>query len=248
MKHLVCLIATFFILVSSASARDSSNVSSNENGRIAARVLTDVGKSITYLGGSVVYCSAAYIAMMKYDSRVDNAYGVGVILGIAGLAYGGIAALCGLPFWIPSEIVLRTNGQSPYSYSDEKKKGFGVLLDVGITFGDMIAPKLALGYNFSQHVFLGMGASYNIFLTRTEKTKDILPVYLKSRFVIGSYLVSPYVDLDLGADALDGSFYYSTGMGVRYRLSQKQNALLGGFYAEACRNYSTMGFRLSYSF
>ena len=113
MKHLICLIATFFILVSSASARDSSNVSSNENGRIAARVLTDVGKSITYLGGSVVYCSAAYIAMMKYDSRVDNAYGVGVILGIAGLAYGGIAALCGLPFWIPSEIVLRTNGQSP---------------------------------------------------------------------------------------------------------------------------------------
>ena len=65
MKHLICLIATFFILVFSASARDSLNVSSNENERIAARVLTDVGKSITYLGGSVVYCSAAYIAMMK---------------------------------------------------------------------------------------------------------------------------------------------------------------------------------------
>lgn len=272
MKCLFCFITTFLFFVTSikgqyinstALEKDSDTASSEMymstltdkyvslekgNDYKVYRILTDVGKSITYIGGGMAYAGAAYLLMLSYDHRIDPAYGLAAIVGIAGFAYGGIFALCGMSVWTPGEIVLRCNGKVPVNYAHEDKRGLGVLFDIAAGYKDSVCPKLAVGYNFNKHLFMGIGASYNIYFIRTESSYDILPVYLKTRVTIGSHAVAPYIDVDLGVDALDGSFYYSTGMGARYRLSSHQNSLSAGTFMEACNKLHTIGIRLSYSF
>ncbi|HCY72673.1 MAG TPA: hypothetical protein DHU75_00580 [Rikenellaceae bacterium] len=272
MKRLFCFITTFLIFAVSIKAQKAASVSldwgsefmnsviernsetevasksNTKDAFIAYRVLTDVGKSITYIGGGMAYAGAAYLLMLSYDHRIDPVYGLAAIVGIAGFAYGGIAALCGMSVWTPGEIVLRSNGKVPVNYAHEDKRGLGVLLDISTGYTDSVCPKIAVGYNFNKHLFMGIGTSYNIYFKRTENTKDILPVYIKTEITIGSHAVAPYIDVDLGVDALDGSFYYSTGMGARYRLSSHQNSLSVGTFVEACNKLQTIGIRLSYSF
>lgn len=273
MKRLFCFITTFLTFFTSIRAQQSSSIDwecdgdfmlseindsnpivysssdpENNNDYKAFRVLTDVGKSITYFGAGLAYAGAAYLAMLSHDHRIDSVYGLAAIVGIAGFAYGGIATLGGITLWLPGEGMLRKNGCLPAEYSQEDKKGFGVLLDFANGLKDSVSAQIALGYNFNKHLFMGVGASYNFYFKRNENTRNILPVYFRTRLTVWSHAVAPYIDVDLGVDALDGSFFYSTSMGVRYRLSSHQNALYVGSFVDACKNMSSAGLKLGYSF
>ena len=228
----------------SVSAITEDNSSNNFN---YARVMTDVGKSVTFIGCSFVYTAAAYLTSMKLDTRHDSGqiFG-GIFVSAIGLGYGAIIAGAGLLSWIPGEIILSTNGLAPTRYTDDKTKRLEVMLDV--SYANALMAETAVGYNFSRHFFLGAGASYNYHFTRTETTHDYLPVFVRGRVTVGSHLVRPYFDVDLGVDALDGSLYYSTGMGAKWRLSSNQNFITLGTSMNACAHSLDLQLRLGYIF
>ncbi len=252
MKRLFCILTTLFLLISFANAQqvpsesDSTIVAPAKNLNYA-RVMTDVGKSVTYLGCGFVYVGGAYLAMIKFDKRLEPAqiFG-GIFFSIAAIGYGSIIGAVGLIGWIPGEIILSSNGLAPTRYVEEKAKRFELMLNA--SYVDALTAESVLGYNISSHLFIGAGASYSYHFTRGENTHDYLPVFLRSRVTIGSHLVRPYFDFDLGVDTLDGSFYYSTGMGAKWRLSSKQNYITLGTYMNACDNTSDIQIKLGYIF
>ena len=209
--------------------------------------MTDVGKSVTFIGCSFVYTATAYLASMKLDTRHDSGqiFG-GIFVSAIGLGYGAIIAGVGLLSWIPGEVILSTNGLAPIRYIEDKTKRLEVMLDV--SYANALMAETAVGYNFSRHFFLGAGASYNYHFTRTETTHDYLPVFVRGRMTVGSHLVRPYFDVDLGVDALDGSLYYSTGMGAKWRLSSNQNFITLGTSMNACAHSLDLQLRLGYIF
>ncbi len=252
MKRLLCILTTLLLLVSFANAQqvspesDSTVVAPVKNLNYA-RVMTDVGKSITYVGCGFAYVGGAYLAMIKFDKRLEPAqvFG-GIFLSIAAIGYGSIIGAAGLLAWIPGEIILSSNDSAPTRFLDDKAKRFEIMLN--LSYFDALTAESVLGYNFSRHFFVGAGASYSYHFTRTESTHDYLPVFMRSRVTLGSHLVRPYFDFDLGVDALDGSFYYSTGMGAKWRLSSKQNFITLGTYMNACENTSDIQIKLGYIF
>ena len=228
----------------SVSVNPERTPSSNFN---YARVMTDAGKSVTFIGCSFVYTAAAYLTSMKLDTRHDSGqiFG-GIFVSAIGLGYGAIIAGVGLLSWIPGEVILSTNGLAPIRYIEDKTKRLEVMLDV--SYANALMAETAVGYNFSRHFFLGAGASYNYHFTRTETTHDYLPVFVRGRVTVGSHLVRPYFDVDLGVDALDGSLYYSTGMGAKWRLSSNQNFITLGTSMNACAHSLDLQLRLGYIF
>ncbi len=252
MRRLFCILTTLLVFVSAAGAQETDVVSDSTdvvsvNNFNYARVMTDVGKSVTFIGCSFAYTASAYLMSMKFDTRLEagQIFG-GVFLSAIGLGYGAIIAGVGLLSWIPGEVILSTNGLAPTRYTEDKAKRLEVMLDV--SYANALMAETAVGYNFSRHFFLGAGASYNYHFTRTETTHDYLPVFVRGRVTIGSHLVRPYFDVDLGVDALDGSFYYSTGMGAKWRLSSNQNFITLGTSMNACAHSSDVQFRLGYIF
>ena len=264
MKRLFLIFTTLFVAAFAARAQEpvsvadsvvvsvtpSVSVNSEDNSSNNfkyARVMTDVGKSVTFIGCSFVYTAAAYLTSMKLDTRHDSGqiFG-GIFVSAIGLGYGAIIAGVGLLSWIPGEIILSTNGLAPTRYTEDKTKRLEVMLDV--SYANALMAETAVGYNFSRHFFLGAGASYNYHFTRTETTHDYLPVFVRGRVTVGSHLVRPYFDVDLGVDALDGSLYYSTGMGAKWRLSSNQNFITLGTSMNACAHSLDLQLRLGYIF
>lgn len=208
--------------------------------------IENVGKGITYTGLSVVYTGLAYLCCLSVDKRIDVFYGFKPIFAIAGAGYGGLVALSSaLLLWLPSEIVLSVNGASLTDYSEEQKRGFGLILDASCGTQYYLGARVMAGYNFSKNFFMGLGAAYNVGLREYDCT---LPLFVTSKISFGSKAVSPYLEFNVGCDVLDRSLYYRTGMGSRYRLSSKQNSLNIGTYFESSSTYSSGGLSLSYSF
>ena len=243
MKRIACLLTFLLLTITTSFAQNPALDDTYESTTSykVANVLVDVGETVSYSGAALAISSFAFLMSLKYDSRLPDSAGIAAIVAAAGMIYGGIGILAGLPFYAPGRIMLAANGSTVRRYSDEELKGFGMLLELDYFSENCLpSPRIAAGYNFSKHIFMGMGATTNY--------KDQLPVYLASRFSIGSTDVCPYLDINLGVNALDTSFYYSLGAGSRFRLSAKQNALCAGFYTEACSGSSSMGVKLAYSF
>lgn len=243
MKRVLCLVTALLLafLPSYAQSAELHQDYENSTSYQVANVLVDIGETVSYSGAALAISSFAFLMSIKYDSRLPENAGIAAIVAAAGLIYGGIGILAGLPFYVPGKIMLVANGSSGRKFSEEELRGFGMLLDVDYLADNCLpTPRVAAGYNFSKHVFLGLGAT-------TNYTNQI-PVYLASRFTIGSTDVCPYLDINLGVNALDTSLYYSVGGGSRFRLSSKQIALCAGFYMEACSGSSSLGLKLAYSF
>ena len=243
MKRIACLL-TFLLLTFTASFAQKVNLDDTYESTTSyklANVLVDVGKTVTYSGAALALSSFAFLMSIKYDSRLPESAGFGALVAAAGLIYGGIGVLAGLPFYAPGKIMLAANGSSERNYRDEELKGFGMLLELDQLADNCLpTPRIAAGYNFSRHFFLGLGATTNY--------ESSIPLYLASRITIGSSEVCPYIDMGAGLNLMDQSLYYYFGGGSRFRLSSAQNALCAGFYTEACSGSSSMGVKLAYSF
>lgn len=255
MKRIICIIATIFLCFTGLKAQESGAVTTG-------RVLTDVGKSVTYISSGVALTGATMLgATLIYNAQqpdgtnnVGEAIGtvVRAVVGAAAMGVGAIGALAGAVIWTPGEIILHVNGESPYTYENEQLRGFGMNLDLGGSLGASLYPRITAGYNFSKAFFLGAGTSYNINLNRNQRGFDMLPVFATMRVNIGKTAVTPYWDLDCGVDVLNKcKFYMATSLGVRYRLSEKQNSIVAGTYSEIFSSHPgamLMGLKVGYSF
>lgn len=255
MKRVICIIATIFLCLMPLRAQESGAVQ-------AGRVLTDVGKSVAYISSGVALSGVTMTAAaMIYNAQHPDGTGnagealgtvFSAILGVYGMAIGGIGVLLSLLFLTPGELLLHLNGGSSRRYDEDLLRGFGMNLDLGGGFSPSLYPRISAGYHFSKAFYLGAGTSYNINLDSSRSAVVALPVFATIRLNIGKTAVTPYWDLDCGVDVLNHcNFYLATSLGARYRLSKKQNALVVGTYSELSKSYSgnfMAGIKVGYSF
>lgn len=248
MKRIFSFVTTFFVC-----ALMSANIHAQEPSTVSAgSVISDTGKALTFVSGGFVIASATSFVdshLRTVTGNGDFGTGLNQIFSIILMAYGGIGMLAGGAMWLTGDLVMRLNGDASLSFGNENCRGFGMIMDLGYSTPVSISPRMALGYNFSKHVFVGAGAAGYVNMSADRRPYHSLPIFAMGRFTFGSRLVSPYVDVNVGADSFNSfKLFYSTGGGARFRLSERQDALSLGMSYESSPVDHVMSVRLSYIF
>lgn len=227
------------------------------------------GKALTATGGVLIVGGAAIIGWSYYkflasNTEQQNAGGAMVnagaallftSIGIGAISIGIPCILVGIPTIAAGNEIRKNEGG--WELTSDKQSGFGLILEGGGFYSippSCLQARIVPGYHINQNIFMGLGVAPSIGLSMgtEESTTSLfsLPVFADVRANFNNAVVSPYIGVGVGVEAVSNpDLYFSAEAGIRYRRSQdKPRSFWFSGIVEYSAAYLRPGVKMGYSF
>ena len=257
MKRIVLTVLLLLAVVSGASGQVAynnwaySNYLSHqgEDTFNNGKALIIIGAATAAVGGGLMRTATRFST--RGQENPDNIVApLLYIIGGAHLLIGAGVVCAGIPVLVAGNSMM----QCDEYWRDVRydNKGWGLILEGGYLFPDVLQVRGSAGYHFGPHLFFGGGIAPGIGLDKSNysgKTQVFLPVYADFRWSMLNRLASPYLGLAGGMDVICAEPCLNAELGVRVRTSRNSTrSFWSSLYAESSYYLLTFGLKMGYSF
>ena len=172
------------------------------------------------------------------------------IAGFYCVLTGAALVIAGIP--------LTVAGKAKMSFGDWRdsryqSRGMGIILEGGYYVPDVLQARIAAGYHFGPHIFLGGGIAPGFWLDKSSYYDGgpsfSLPLFADFRWSFADRITSPYLGVSAGIELIDPSPYLAADLGIRIRTSSTgTRSFWTSLSGEVAGDYARVGLKMGYSF
>lgn len=213
----------------------------------AGGITAAVGGGIMYLATSPVLNPPAVEGQYHENMLTPIVY----IAGFYCVLTGAAVVIAGIPLTVAGKAKMGCDGD----WRDVRypARGMGIILEGGYYVPDVLQARVAAGYHFGPHIFLGGGIAPGFWLDKSSHYDGgpslSLPLYADFRWSFANRITTPYLGVSAGMEMMEPSPYLAADLGIRIRTSSTSTrSFWSSLSGEVAGGYARVGLKMGYSF